>query len=190
MATSTRNRATFFTTSGGAVKLGLLGDEVLAQVGKRPLQITESDDGADIIFQFEVALTGGEETNLDAACNAHGVSPFVAAKKAKNAAIDRRTRQLIDGGFTFNSKKFSLSASAQLSLIAAKAAGADLTFPVKWNTKDDSGTESFVDGPALKAFFLTGLAAARGYIDGGTTLKDSVRAAADVAAVDAVVDNR
>ena len=64
------------------------------------------------------------------------------------------------------------------------------TYPVKWNTLDDSDVIEIADSSALHTFYLTALGTYRTHVDSGTTLKDSVRAATTIAEVDAVEDTR
>jgi hypothetical protein len=113
-------------------------------------------------------------------------------KAAKCAAIDARTDELITAGFTYNAKTFSLSQEAQARLTGINQVRDDaaVTYPVVWNTIDDGATESLADAAAVLAFYLTALGTYRGHVDGGTTLKDQVRAAATVAAVEAITDSR
>ncbi len=114
------------------------------------------------------------------------------AKAEKCAAIDARTDELIAAGFTYNSKTFSLSQAAQARLTGINQVrdDASVTYPIVWNTKDDTGTESLADAAAVLAFYLTALGAYRGHVDSGTSLKDQVRAASTVAAVEAITDTR
>jgi len=120
------------------------------------------------------------------------VANLAAEKKDKTAAIDTRTDQLIALGFTYVSKQFSLSIPAQSKMIGTHQVKDDpaLVYPINWNTIDDLDVRAIVDATDLDAFYLTGLGTIRGHLDGGTSLKDSVRAAITIAAVQTVMDNR
>ena len=120
------------------------------------------------------------------------VVDLVAYKAVRNDVIDARTRELIALGFTFSAKQFSLSANAQASMMGAHQIRDDPAFayPLNWNTIDDKDVLLIADSATLHSFYLTGVGAYRGHKDSGTSLKDQVRAAANPAAVDAVVDNR
>jgi hypothetical protein len=115
-----------------------------------------------------------------------------AAQLAKCKEIDARTDELIAAGFTYDSKTFSLSQAAQSRLTGINQVRDDaaVTYPIVWNTLDDSDTLSIVDSAALLTFYLTAMGTYRTHVDSGTALKDDVRAATTIAAVDAVVDSR
>ncbi len=154
-------------------------------------------DGVD---QMYWKLTGdvlsemiqGEKDTVDAA-------RLSGYKTAKVTAVDAKTDELIALGFTFDSMQFSLSLGAQMKMVGThqiKDALA-LTYPINWNSIDDedvyaigAGTDHAADAAILDAFYLTGLGTLRAHLDSGTALKDSVRAATTIAAVDAVVDSR
>lgn len=120
------------------------------------------------------------------------VECLIEAKAAKFASIDARTDELIASGFTFASKQFSLSQAAQSRLMGINQVRDDenVTYPIKWNTIDDSDTYSIPDSATVLSFYLTAVGTYRTHVDSGTALKDQVRAATTVAEVDAVVDNR
>lgn len=114
-----------------------------------------------------------------------------AARMHKNAEIDKRTVELINEGFTFNTKTFSLSTEAQIKWQGMKT-GSDnglLTYPVKITTIDDL-EDSLADATAVNDFFAAGLSAVKGHLDSGRALKVDVANATTVAEVNAVVDNR
>lgn len=118
------------------------------------------------------------------------VQSLALAKQAKCKEIDTRTDELVGAGFTFGAKQFSLSLSAQLTLIGARLSKTDLTYPVEWNTIDDGDKHSIANFGELDTFFLTALGTVRAHLDSGTSLKDQCRAATTIAELDAVVDNR
>lgn len=150
-------------------------------------RIDTVDDVIDIWFVD--ALSGGDQTLLNTLVSDHGL---VSAKRAKIKAVDNRTGELIDAGFTYSSKVFSLSIPSQNKMTAAHQIKDAVAFvyPVVWNTIDDNDTYSITDATDMGNFYMTAIGTIRARLDSGTALKDSVRAAANVAAVDAVVDTR
>ena len=135
-------------------------------------------------------ITGDVVTEMSSAEKDAAELPSV--KNAKCAAIDTRTAELIDQGFSYSSKTFSLSLASQSMLEGSYPVKnhVSLTYPIVWNTIDDLDTISLADATDLENFYLTALGTFRARRDSGTTLKDQVRAASTIAAVDAVVDSR
>ncbi len=117
---------------------------------------------------------------------------LASCKAAKCAAIDSRTDELIAQGFTYSSKTFSLSDAAQNRIMGTHQVRDDaaLTYPLKWNTIDDLDALELADSAAVHSFYLAALGTYRGHVDGGTSLKDQVRAATTHAAVEAITDSR
>jgi len=109
-------------------------------------------------------------------------------KKAKIECIDLRTATLIAGGFSFDGNTFSLSQNAQINWVGLKTLESVLTWPVNITTKGDN--QYSLEQADLDTFMGTGLAAKQAHLDSGRALKIQVNAAADQAALDAVVDNR
>lgn len=120
------------------------------------------------------------------------VTSLAEVKAAKYAAIDARTVELIEQGFVFGGQTYSLSLPAQTTWLGLDQLRSDpaLTYPVVVNTLDDGATGSLPDAATVHGFFLTAVGTYRGHKDSGTALKDQVRAAADEAAVNAIVDTR
>ena len=141
-------------------------------------------------IEFAAALSQAEKTALDSIIAAH--SYLNRAKSIKFGAIDDKTSALIGAGFTFSSKQFSLSVEAQCRIIGIHQVRDDaaVTYPIKWNTKSDNDYLELADSATVHNFYLTALGTYRAHVDSGTTLKDEVRAATTVTAVDAIVDNR
>jgi len=113
-------------------------------------------------------------------------------KEAKFEAIDARTGELIGTGFTFASKRFSLSTGAQSTFTGMYAVKDEplMAYPAVVNTIDDQGTLELEDAGHVRDFYLTAVATYRAHLDGGTALKAAVRAATTAAAVAAVKDGR
>ena len=172
--------------------LGNLSREVaVALPGK---QFTISADETNLSVDFADTLSAGNVTTLDATVASHqaGFTGLPAAKERKIKEIDARTDELIAAGFTYASKQFSLSIPAQNKMVGTHQVKDDpaLTYPINWNTIDDLDVYPIANPADLHGFYLTGLGTIRAHLDSGTALKDSVRAAVDIAAVEAVEDNR
>jgi len=106
------------------------------------------------------------------------------------AQIDSKTGALITAGFPYAGKIFSMSANAQSNLLGVYSAKELLSYPFAWNTKDDSETYQIADATEMATFFMTALGFKKAQQDSGTALKTAVRDAVDIAAVDAIIDNR
>jgi DNA polymerase I-like protein with 3'-5' exonuclease and polymerase domains len=113
-------------------------------------------------------------------------------KKWRYKQIDARTGELIKLGFVYSGKTFSLSQNAQINILGLDNAKDDpaLTYPISYNTIDDLDSYDVVDSNDIHSMYLTALATKKSATDSGTSLKKQVRDAADVAAVNAIVDNR
>lgn len=149
--------------------------------------------GDTLKVHFDQPPTAPNITTIDGVIAAH---PLLAnAKLRKNAAIDKRTGELVGLGFEWppaSGIMFSLSENAQRSLLTADLTRNDVLFayPVTWNSKDDINTAVLATPADLHNFFLQALGTGRAHLDSGTALKDQVRAAATVAAVNAIIDPR
>ena len=161
----------------------ILQDEIFAVI-PTVLSIDTSHSAVDIYFSAEP-----DDAILDGVIAAHGLS---GTKGVKIDAIDARTRELVAEGFQFSGQTFSLSASAQSTLLGLNAVRDDpaLTYPIIYNNLDDTGVLSITDSTMMRNFFLTALGTCRAKIDSGTSLKEQVHAATTVAQVNAIVDNR
>lgn len=116
-------------------------------------------------------------------------------KTAKYAEIDKRTRELIQQGFEFPAASgnfFSLSRAAQSNLHKLQLLKDDpaTVYPRIWTRKNDSGIHSIPGATGANAFYTKAVGTIDGHRDSGRTLKDSVRAAVDAAAVAAIIDTR
>ena len=154
--------------------------------------LNTSDKGSEI--GTKVDLSVGELADIDALIATHNPA-LPLAKQAKVVAIDERTKALIDEGFEFpptSGQVFSLSAAAQVVLLALEAARGDplFVYPVIYNTKDESAVIQLDDSDGVHAFFVTAIGICRGRLDSGTAIKNEVRAAKAVAEVNAIVDPR
>lgn len=106
--------------------------------------------------------------------------------------IDIKTGELISNGFTYQSKQFSLSQSAQANLLGLEISKDDpaITYPITYNTIDDIDTYDVVDSADIHSMYLTALGTKKGVIDSGTALKSQIRAATTIDEVNSVIDNR
>ena len=120
----------------------------------------------------------------------YDLTDLAQLKEFRYSQIDKRTGALISAGFPYNSKVFSMSENAQNNLLGTYSARDLLTYPFSWNTKDDSETYQIADATEMATFFMSALAFKKGHQDSGTDLKTQVRDAVDIAAVNAIVDNR
>lgn len=118
---------------------------------------------------------------------------LAVAKAKKNEEIDRRTGELIvTQGFAFDGQTFSLSLEAQSSWegigIAKEPMNTAAMFPFPITARGDAEYElAYTD---VDGFLMAGLTVVATHKASGRALKALVLAAADVAAVDAVEDNR
>lgn len=113
-------------------------------------------------------------------------------KNERVLEVDAKTDAMIAAGFAYRSVTFSLTLEAQCQLLAVFAfrdTGA-LSYPIRWNSLDDTDQIDIIDAADLTQFCMTALGTVRSILDTGTVLKDQIRAATTVAEVDAIVDNR
>jgi hypothetical protein len=143
-----------------------------------------SRDGVESIGTWDNSL-GPRPT--DAQLLAVDLLPDIKAVRCE--AIDARTQALIASGFTFAGHVFSLSTEAQLNWTALYAARDSLTYPLSVTTDDDEEF-SAPDAASLAGLCLTALASVKGRVDSGRGLKLAVLAAADAAALNAILDVR
>lgn len=182
---------TITETSAGWINLEKLRAELLAS-GCSVTGVRWTDP----FTRTDITVVISEEVpreRLLAVIKAHGKTTLSQRQEQKRSIIDQRTRVLIDAGFEYpaaSGQFFSLSPEAQAALASLHTRRLSLSYPVRFNTVDDAAAVSLPDAVALDAFHAASVAAIRSARDGGTTLKDQVRAATTVAEVDAVQDNR
>jgi len=182
------------TLTNGAwdAEVSSLSRDVEAAIPGEPF--TVAVNGVDIEFDFTSALTAGQVTTLDSTVSTHkaGFPDLQGHKDRKIAEIDQRTTELIGQGFVYAAKNFSLSLPSQSKMVGTHQIKDNpaLTYPLKWNTKNDDDKYDITDATDLGNFYLTGFGTIRAHLDSGTALKDSVRAATTVEEVAAVVDSR
>jgi hypothetical protein len=183
-------------TVDGAVTILMLHAEVeaLGLPGFSGISIHDDDVDTEIEVMHD-ALSGEQTTALYDVIVAHSWDDPAALPNAKTTRIleiDARTSALIDQGFVFSSKVFSLTLAAQAKMtgIHAVREHVALTYPIKWNTKDDLDTHELTDAATVESFYLTALGTIRTHLDSGTALHDLVNAASDQPSLDAVSDDR
>lgn len=134
--------------------------------------------------------TSGDGTNID---DYTLMDNLDLLKQQRRLEIDIRTQELIAGGYSYGGKTLSLSPNAQSYLIGMKA-GLDLftgaDFPIVINTLDDLDAYSIPDATDAATVYGTAMATVKAHLGSGTTLKESIRDAADKTALDAIVDTR
>jgi len=141
------------------------------------------------IVGSEAVMRDGSRHNLtDDKWDIYDSTTLHELKDQKKAAIDIKTGELIQAGFTFDNKIFSMSEPAQINWIAISANETLLSFPLKITTKDDK--QYNLQQVDTSAFYGAALAHKQGYLDSGRDLKILVDAAIDKAGVLAVVDDR
>ena len=118
-----------------------------------------------------------------------------SARARKNAEIDRKTEALLAQGFEFppgSGVRASMSLEAQAKMLAIFTVRdePETVYPVEWNSLDDGATITLPDSATVRGFVLTAVGTARAIIDGGTSVKNLVRAAQTPEDVEAIVDPR
>lgn len=171
--------------SGVSPDTQLLAQQIVTAGLHAPDYINVDLDRLEI--DFAAPLSPGDKTTLDGVIAAH---PLAVLKARRYAAIDARTRELIVAGFVSSGKTFSLSIDDFLALTAFDVAQATLSYPIEFNTKDNTDAVSITRASDLHAFYLSAVTAYRASLDSGTALKDLIRAAKTVADVNAIVDTR
>jgi len=148
--------------------------------------------GANCDVTFSDALIAADKTILDTTVSDHQAvtesNQLQNNKDIKNVAIDKRTKELILEGFTFDSETFSLSEFAQLNWNDIKTSTTDYTFPLEIPTLNSykySLTQGNVNG-----FWDAKKTAIWGHLDSGRALNVSVVDATNQTELDAVVDSR
>lgn len=111
-------------------------------------------------------------------------------KAVKLAQIDVRTGQLIATGYSFGGFQFSLSANAQTNLIAIFMTKDFLTYPIRYNTKNDEEAFDIDSAATLTNLYFTALNTKKGFLDSGTVYKDAIRDATTIDEVKSVNDIR
>lgn len=114
------------------------------------------------------------------------------AKFLRLNEIDRKTEAIIQTGYSFAGKQFSLSINGQTNILALDNSKDDpaITYPIGFNTIDDSETFMIPDSATLHGMYLTALGTKKAYLNSGTDLKTLINACSTVEEVDSIIDNR
>lgn len=139
-------------------------------------------------FRKGTTLTAAQKTTLDNLITAHDGDPLPDLRDKRYAEIDAQTQKLIDKGFTFDNKKFSLSINAQANWTRLKALESSLTWPVKISTKSANGYD--LTQANLAGFMAAAHTAIHGHLESGRALKKQVKNATTETAIKNVIDNR
>ena len=109
----------------------------------------------------------------------------------KIVEIDKKTQEIIDKGFSYNGKVFSLSSNAQLNWLGLKLGDAEnlVLFPVSITTKFDEEYK-IIDKDEMKVFYGMGLGYVKSIVDAGRDLKISAKAATSIEELNNIKDNR
>ena len=117
------------------------------------------------------------------------IEPLSDRKAERKLEVDIQTGALIAQGFDHVSKTFSLSANAQLNWTNVYLNRANWSYPLEVSTLAN-GSHDLADQAAVESFYADGVDEVKVILDGGRTLKTDIDAAADQAALDAIVDTR
>jgi hypothetical protein len=120
---------------------------------------------------------------------------LAVARAAQMVAIDAKSEELFTAGFEYppaSGIKFGLALDTRVILLGLFTARGDpaFTYPVEFNRLDSSGTILLNDQNDVRNFFLSAMARVRTVLEGGTAVKNLVRAATTVQAIEAIVDTR
>lgn len=132
-----------------------------------------------------VEMTAEEKAVADAA-------PLGNAKLVRTMQVDEKTPKLIEAGFTYASKAFSLSENAQRnwSRLMVRSQLGTLIYPVRISTTDSNIEHSLADAAEVQAFFETLDDAIQAHLQSGRDLKVRIQTAATQGALDGVTDDR
>jgi hypothetical protein len=145
-----------------------------------------------ITIFFTEDLNQDQQDELFLLIQNHQVNYLDHEKQKMHIEIDARTAELISNGYIYKEKAFSLSPNAQTNILALYSTKdePEMIYPIRYNTIDDTDSYDLVDAADVKGMYLTALAFKKGFIDSGTALKDSVRAASTPEELTAIKDNR
>ena len=153
----------------------------------------DQDDRANLIITVNRALTAPEQDTVRATLTAHesDLRHLPTVKARKFASIDRKTTVIIGRGFVYNGVTHSLSENSQKNLLGIFNVRADPSvYPIKFNSKDDATDSTISNEAEFLTMYGNAMATLRAAWDSGTALKEQVRAASTVAAVNSVIDAR
>lgn len=139
---------------------------------------------------FSVFGLSMDESQLDLVVSSHEAMTIQELKEARAQEFRQRTNAIIEEGFIYNSKKFSLSLDAQTKIIAMKENLGSFTFPFRWTLKSGTDTYSLSDSTEALAFHNTALEAYMFISTNEMYLTDALSLATTKQDVDAIIDTR
>lgn len=156
---------------------------VTAEIASAPATIAAKDDPGSTIYHRKISGDGASEAHYIGVHNLPGI------KALKIAQISAKTADLLGSAtFDFDGYTFCLDAASVTKWIALKAmSDVAAVWPVTVSAK--TGEYSLAQAN-VAAFATAGFNVVQGIKDAGRALRLQVEAAADVAAVAAIQDNR
>ena len=153
------------------------------------------DPALHTIVESDQLLDPQHKWFWDSEAEQFGFDGLEAAKCEKHGQIDGKTDAMIKAGFEFppaSGDRFELSLEAQsrMNALLTLADDPDITYPILWNTIDDSKQITIPDSDTVKLFCKTAVGYYRAAVDSGTAIKDQVRAATTISEVNGIIDNR
>lgn len=161
-------------TSTGVLYPRSLNEELFIVSGYRGF----SKDGDSLIID-----TDGDPASIVAD---HG--HVIKRKKAKQVEVDVRTRELIDEGFTFDSKVFSLSLAAQMNWNQRKHSTDSFNWPNVITTKEGRGY-SLAEVDVVN-FWTAHRDGIKSHYDSGRTIKIAIHNATTIPEIEEADDTR
>jgi hypothetical protein len=188
----------------GNMLLGYINSgQAALEAWKADTDFTYADDDADLLAMFTDKVWGQDWLPQVSITSADLTSPvtlhnsFLESLKTEiYADIDKHTRELIAQGFEYpaaSGQMFSLSTEAQHTWTNMYVARTLLSYPISVTTFDEQDDESLADADDVVTFYTAMVTAARGHLDSGRALKNTLRddASTDEASIlAAVTDDR
>ena len=144
-------------------------------------------------LEFETEPSESEQTDIINFYNNIAESDWLEIyKQERFEQIDSKTTKLIEQGYTYLGKQFSLFEDAQTNILALFTTKDDpiLIYPIRFNTLDNLDFYDAVDSTTISNMYYTALATKKTHLDSGTALKDQIRNALTKDDVDLIEDNR
>jgi len=160
-------------------------------VGLEQIQfITHTGTTVSVVFQTEISQEA--KFALDALVAEHrdDLHHLPTVKQLKFRAIDSVTIALIESGFTYQGIRFELYLEAQVRLLGMIVMAQFLTYPILYNSKDDTQVIELNNAGEVMAMAGGALGSIGYYLNTGTGLKQQVREATTVEQVNAITDPR
>ncbi len=146
-----------------------------------------------LCLEFETEPNQTEETAIVNYYNAITESDWLDSYKlSKIDEINFKTEELIQLGYYYSGKVFSLSTNAQTNILALYTSRNDsqIIYPIEYNTLNDLESFMIQDSSDIESLYLTALGTKKAHLDSGTILKNLVRNAINQEEVNSIIDNR